>query len=373
MNLPSIFKKNDVQPQKGISSNVETFVEKEKVPKVIFNDEELHVIVGQWLEVLASKNCSRVGVGASLITQLPADSLLQSGISQDEWAEVDYTFGMLLKQIGIEEKETCLFDDYNKEEFSFNCHFQELNDDAKIRLRWGSLIDDLPAMIIEYKNIVRAYDYHVGNSERPKAITISSFTAKNPENGNKVSTYASPYNANFEVSNADIIMNITVDRPEEIDARGDYIFRLKNDDKLVEYFLDMSFPPNLAEVYKKICEVGIDSVDDYPRFSIKVEKKAENKKAVITDRILVKKGRLCNFILTRNGKKVGIDCQGNTMYEENRFAINKSHGGGLDYHLNVNPNEDINSVGTLPDHVKKAQDEVEEVRLLAKTISGKDI
>lgn len=69
-------------------------------------------------------------------------------------------------------------------------------------------------------------------------------------------------------------------------------------------------------------------------------------------------------------KKVGFDCQGNTVYEEKSFAVNKNKDGGVEYRLNIEQNEDMGSVGTVSSHVGIADEGVDEIRTLAKTLTG---
>lgn len=94
-------------------------------------------------------------------------------------------------------------------------------------------------------------------------------------------------------------------------AFSDYTFRMKNEEQLQQYLLGLSFPLKIDEVYKKIVEISIDSINEYPNFNLKVERKLDEKKQKTTGRISLNYGQLKIFTMTIEGKTISIDSDGN--------------------------------------------------------------
>ncbi|MDE5630781.1 MAG: hypothetical protein K2I70_04190 [Bacilli bacterium] len=347
----------------------------EDVPKVVFEDSELLAKLGQWLEILASKE--QKYVSDSLVAYMPisANLLLEGGIHREQIDSIAYTFGLLLKQLGVLETETCVLADYDKENFSCNCHFENENDDARLRFRWGDMMDFSPELILDYHNSKRTYEYLAAHNGRKPLLSLQSFTVVNPLNSNSIYSYLSPYDVNYKVSNGENTLSIKISRPKRIhyELGSGYVFRLKNDQELVKYLLELDFPLAIDEVYKKMCEVSIDCIDEYPNFHVVVENGVDDKNKQVTDEISLKDGKLCIFTMTKNGKKISIDSGGEILYQDNIFSLNEHKEGNMEYHLNIPSMEELARLGTIEENVAKARKEIADIRLLAKTISGKDI
>ncbi len=376
MNLPKIIgrqDKNYIQLENKEKTDL-SFI-KEDVPKVVIDDSELLANLGQWLEMLASRD--QKYVSESLVAYMPisAKVLLEDGIHREQTDSITYTFGLLLKQLGVPETETCIFDDYDKESFSCNCHFEEEQDDARLRFRWGDWIDALPELELDYHNSKRTYEYLTAHNGRKPLLSLQSFTVVNPQNSNSIYSYLSPFDASFKVSNGDNTLSIKVSRPKRIhyESGSGYVFRLNNDQELVKYLLELDFPLAIDEVYKKMCEVSTDCVDEYPNYHVVVEKGIDDKKKQVTDEIMLKDGKLCIFTMTKKGKKVSVDSEGNMLYQDNQFSVNEDKEGKVEYHLSIPSMKDLASLGTIEEHIDKARKEISDARSLAKTISGKDI
>lgn len=376
MNLPKIIgrqDKNYIQLENKDKTDL-SFI-KEDVPEVIFKDKELLANLGQWLEILASSE--QTYISESLVAYVPisAKVLLEEGIHQNQRDAIAYTFGLLLKQLGVPATETCIFDDYDKENFACNCHFENECDDARVRFRWGAWMDALPEIILDYHNSKRTYEYLTAINGRKPKLSLQSFTVVNPLNSNSIYSYLSPFDAQYKVSNGENTLSIKVDRPKRIhyESGSGYVFRLNNDQELVKYLLELDFPLAIDEVYKRMCELSIDYIDEYPNFHIVVEKGVDDKEKKVTDEISLKDGKLCIFTMTKNGKKVSVNSEGEILYQDNQFALNEHREGNMEYHLNIPSMEDLASLGTIEDNIAKARKEISDVRSLAKMISGKDI
>lgn len=338
------------------------------VPKVVFEDLELQVTVGQWLGLLSSQQGFGTEVFA-IYTHLSAEELMQRmDIPTEKLNEINTKFGLLLKSAGIDTDEICTIDQYDKKDFSFNCHFNNADRDSRISLRWGDMIDFGPEFTIAVPNVTKTYDYCREYKDKPARLNLQHYTISNPENGNSCFKFLSPYNTNFRLENGDYTFSMEISRPESIehDVFSDYVFSLKNEEQLEQYLLGLSFPLNIDEVYKKICEISIDSVSEYPKFNIKVEKKVDEKKSKTTDMVSLSHGKLRRFIITKNGRTIEIDGDGNWSYDSPKLAISQSEENGINYSLNSIPTAEIASMASPLEEYTKVSKEVDDIKVFTK-------
>ncbi len=345
------------------------------VPKVVCEDLELQVAIGQWLGVLSSVQ-SFGNSALTVYTQLSAEELIErTGIPIDKFEEIEAKFGFLLKTVGIENTETCTLDQFDKNNFSFNCHFDNRGDDATISLRWGSMIDSGPEFIIDYQNESRTYDYWAEAEEKSAKLKLQHYTIKNPENGNSCYRSFSPYKAHFTLTSDEYSLSIEVARPESIKTSilSGYIFRLENEEQLQQYLLGLTFPLKLDEVYKRICAISTPTIDEYPSFKMKVKRKLDEKKDKITDMISLNRGRLKEFIITKGGIAIKIDSDGNWSYDSSKLIVSQNDQGEVNYSLNSIPSGELSKTPTPFEQYSEASKEVEKVKKLTMTmLNGKE-
>lgn len=312
MNIKDVFKSRKSKENKIVeNTNVETKVEKEAldVPKVVFEDLELQVMVGQWLEILPSQKGYGTSVATFYAPLSPEELIKKVNIPTKQLDEIVTKFGLLLKLAGIENKETCTLGQFNKDNFSFNCHLDNSGIDACITLRWGDMIDFNPEFTIDYLNESKTYDYLSETKEKPTRFLLQNYTIKNPENGSSCYRYLSPFDATFIIKNGEYSFSVEIGRPKSIVVPpfSNYVFRLENEDQLHEYLLGLTFPLKIDEVYKKICEISTNSVEEYPSFKIEVKRKLDETHKKTTDMVYLNNGQLNKFTITNDEITVSID------------------------------------------------------------------
>lgn len=378
MNIKDIFKGIGAKENKIVDvPNVEIEREEEAldVPKVVFEDLELQVTIGQWLGILSSQQ----GFGNAdftIYTHLSAEELMKKiDIPAEKFEKIGTKFGLLLKMAGIDSAETCTLNQFDKDNYSFNCHFNNNGNDANLSLRWGDMIDFGPELTINYQNESKTYDYWAETDEKPTRLNLQHYTIKNPENGNSCYSFLSQYRTYLSLTNGEYSFSIEIDRPESIkdDVFSDYVFRLENEEELIQYLLGLTFPLEINEVYKKICEISTSNVDEYPSFKIEAKKKLDEKNKKKTDMVSLNHGQLRRFIITKGGKTIAIDSDGNWSYNSPKLAVSQSDNGNINYSLNSIPNEELLTVSNPYEQYSKVSQEVEQVRKLIKTIlKGKE-
>lgn len=348
--------------------NAITFADSD-VPKVIFDDLELQVTIGQWLGILSS-SVGYGNAGFTIYTHLDANDLMKRlHIPQEDFQKIAHKFGVLLKSIGVDSSEVCTLSQFNKDKFSFNCHFANTGKDAFMSATWGDWIDFGPELTIRSGNQSKTYDYVNEYEERPASLHLQHSTIKNPDNGSSCFRFMSPYSVCMTLENGDYTLKIEADRPKnnKVDLFNADDFKLKNEDELQQYLLGLTFPIDIGEVYKKVCKLSIDSIYDFPSFKLKVEvADGENKKKV-TDMISLSNGNLDKFVLTRDGRTVAIDGDDNWSFGSQTLNVSQQDGA-VDYSLKAIPKESFLTTLTPLEQFTEAKEEVQKAKVYAKTM-----
>ena len=369
MNIKNIFKRKKTKENEtlDISKMEHKLMD---IPKVVFEDLELQVTIGQWLGILSSQK----GFGNSeftIYTHLNAEELMERmDIPFEKLEEITAKFGFLLRLTGIESEETCILNKFNKDEFSFNCHFDNSGNDAKISLRWESMMDCGPEFIIEYPNERKTYDYHKEYKDSPTRLELQHYTINNPLNGNSYHRLLSPYNAYFTLENCEYSFLVKIGKPESIetDVFSYYAFSLENEEELKQYLLGLTFPFEIREVYKKICEISVKSIGEYPNFIMELKRTIDEKNSKQTDLISLKHGQLNKFVTSKNEKTIAFDGDGNWSYCSPKLIISQTHNGNINYSLNEILSNELSNVSSPFEQFNEVSQEVEQVKRLTKTM-----
>ncbi len=324
------------------------------VPKVIFKNEQLQFLVGQWLGISSSQE--KVNI-----------------------TEIVKKFGFLLKLVGIDSNEICVLDQLDEHNFSFYCRFIHHNNTAKISLEWGNFLDFGPEFTIDYLNESKTYEYFAQYEEKPIIFYLQHYTIKNSENKNSCYRYLSPYSVYFELTNGEYIFCIDIKRQknDKSDKLSDNdTFKLDHENELQRYLLGLTFPLDINKVYKKICEISTSKVEEYPSFEIKVQKKPDLNNDIeddmkTTDKLSLSYGQLKELVVTKGNKKIAIDRDGNWSYNSPKLFISQDNKGSINYTLNSINNEKLLSEFNPYKHYCEVIQEVEQVSKLAKTMSYK--
>ena len=340
-----------------------------KPQNIVFNDVNLEVTVGQWLGLLSNTKVNNEG-SIQIYTHLSAEELRnKTNISNEKFNEINRTFRELLTKVGIDSNEICILDKFDKENFSFNCHLKNENKDAKISLRWGDFIDFLPEFVIELDNRKKVYEYSEPYEDRDYKFQLQCEDDKNVENENSYHRFYSPYSVPITITNDNYKFELNVANEEDlnVDLISRYVFELNNEEKLKEYLLGLSLPIKIDEVYKKICEISLDSIEKYPAFSIKVTQKIDKENSKVTDKIVLKYGKLEEFKITRNGKTIYIDKNNCWRYDNNKIYASENENGDINFEAKGMSKEEILKLN-IDEQIKLIDDDIEQVKKLSKTL-----
>lgn len=341
------------------------------VPKVIFKNIILEVTIGQWLGIFSSL----VGRGNSefkIYTHLAAEELMEFlSPSSKDLDIVALKFGALLKSIGVDSSETCVLGDFDKDKFTFKCHFDNSGEDVSMKASWGDGIDFGPELTIESEKASKTYDYISEYKERPASLHLQHSTIKNPDNDSSCYRFMSPYSLSLSLSNGSHNLELNISRPNYNvdDPRRDEDFVLKNEDELRQYLLGLSFPINIGEVYKDICRISIDSVRSFPKFKLIVKEKTDKDKEKITDMVSLSYGNLEKFVMTKDGRTIGLDGDDNWSYGLGNLSLSQQDGA-VSYSLSAVPQKEFLAVASPFEQLDKANKEVNQAKVYVKSILG---
>lgn len=355
--LLNYFRKNNTGKQKTLEPQ-----------NIVFNDVNLQVTIGQWLGQLSNTKVSN-SIGVKVYTHLNAEELRKrTQIPKEKFNEINKTFRKLLTIAGIDGNEICVLDDYDEKKFSFNCHLEKANKDAKISLRWGDFLNFLPEFIIEYDNKKKVYEYIKSCDDDSYKFELQTYTTTITENGNTYYRFYCAYFAPITVENENYKLELYVHNDEKIDLDfiNNYTFKLNNEEKIKEYLLGLKFPAKIDEVYKTIYDISLNSIKKYPKFSIKVTKKIDENNSKITDEIVLNHGKLENFIITRNGKTISIDKNNCWQYESDKMYANENEKGNMNFGTKEMSKEEISNLN-INEQIKLINNDIEKVKKLSKT------
>ena len=348
-----------------------------EVPTIIFNDLKLQVMVGQWEKLIEASvpiKFNIFGPPVYMHTILDAEYLIKKKlITKQLLDDISKEFGSILARVGISKDEVCIIDSYNEFNFSFNCHLKKSNKDLKIELNWkGSDWDSdiFPEIIIHDEGNMEKYEYHPSYKDNESSLKLCKYTL---DCGNKtLRRSVHGYDTTFELSSGNNFLQLDVGVPDYIteSANAGYRFKLKNEKELQDYLLSLSFPVDISEVYSRITEIAFGKVNNYRTFNLVVKEKVGENTSRITDNINLKNGNLLEFTITRGGRTVTIDNDGNWTFETPKESIKNHSEGNIDYRVNADSYENLlEEIGNIQDI--PAIEEAERVKELSKTLFKK--
>lgn len=307
------------------------YIQTDKMPKIVFQQWQLQIAIGQWLHMDASQPLT----------------------------EIEKKFSYVLKLAGIEENEICVLKEFDKEKFSFNCYLKNTNINTNIELKWGDI--NIPKeLTINYPQKAITYQYY--QEEEKPILKQHHYTIKNSQNKNKCSRFISPHNIVLTVQNEEYTLSLKIENTKENNSS---VFSLKKEAELQIYLLGLSFPLEINTIYKKICEITIDFINKYPKFELQIE---NNVTKETTDIISLIYGNLKKFMITKNGKTITISETGEIIHKTSMYTIKEKENGEINYSLNIKPGKKLPEEISPLKQYNEAQKEIAKAKEFIKTI-----
>ena len=92
--------------------------------------------------------------------------------------------------------------------------------------------------------------------------------------GNSLTHYLNENRVSYILKNGDYVFSFNILKPQNDSKTG--MYHIPNEAGLEEYLLNLKFPIDIVEVYKKIRQMSFGSVMEYPSFTLEVKKAVDN-------------------------------------------------------------------------------------------------
>ena len=336
------------------------------LPKVVFGDITLVAKIGLWSEVLFSKYAKKITNTNYYDYLCGSADIKKISIPKELLEEIGKEFGSILKRASVDKDEICTLTNLDEKNFSFNCHLERANKDAKITLRWGDPIDEPAHFTYEDQDISSTYEYFYFRGERPSELTLTSYTINDGEKAFNRKLFS--HIAYFIVADDKHNLSITIRKPAT-NGYSSEKYRLNNEDELQEYLLNVALPVDIDELYKRIRDISLGDISEYPEIHI-IAKDITNGEDKITDEIVLVGGDLYVHTNTKNGRTITIDGNGNWTFSNSKVLIEKSNDGKVSYTLNMDSYDELVS-NLARNQFVQASEEVQDVKQYTKSIFNK--
>ncbi len=370
----SYFKNRKNNNVKSLGEQVERY--DEECPKVIIKNPELTVSLGQWMGALPDA-VKTGGNGMFVITQIGAGELMKKKrVTQQELTNVIKRFSNILRMAGFGKDNTCTLDRFEPEDLSFRCTFKNTGEVSEMRIRFGSWLDDGPALFIDYDNIHSVYEFWHEDKHKPDRLYLQSVVKNLDTDGNKkFYHYVSEFRYIAAVYNQDTRLDIEIQYPESLEygfTENPYVDR----EKIEELISSINFSEDIESIVSKIPETLTMDTKVYPTISVVIKKLGKDKqKDKITDEAIFKHGEFTKLTLTRNGKKVTVDNFDTWSYATDKAFVDQTTTPDQDktitYGYKAVPVDEYEQLESPQVIIKEAQEHVEEVKRLGKVMLQK--
>ena len=328
-----------------------------KLPQVTFDSQELMAKIGEWTGILYDSEmqdyCNKRNRHNPFIRVYFPKPVVD---------RIKLEFQYVLLCAGIDKDEECTLGQLDDNNFSFKCHLKKANKDLDISLRWETL-DDLGQITVEDDTRKATYEHLFYRNEKMSEVKPYYYSLKN---GNtSCFRLLSGRNAEYTLRDQDNhSLKISVGRPDWItEPIYDYQYRLKNEKELENYLLGLTFPIDISEVYKKLISISLGKAADYPGITLEAKKGDD----VPTDKIALSYGKLLEFMITKGGKRVQFDKDGNWKFDTDDVSVETSQDGSVSYNMRATSYDELLKCFS-QNQFSDVQKEVESVKQYSKTI-----
>lgn len=289
---------------------------KAKVPKVIFETYDMQVQVGRWLEIIPEppKNID-IKKKHSFLNffnrkKNEKTKTQEEHISKKVLEKVSHRFGELLLLMGVDNSVSCFLISVPGKECCFDCYFSN-KEKARIQLYYS---DEQKGPLIIFND--KFYEYYPWYSEDNFRFY---FDNHNKEERTCARLYDNSPSFYLEKGNYSIKIHINDSVEIPIERRVE----------LNQYVLGLSLPFKVDEIYKKLCSISPELLNQAKSLKIEVS----DKNGQITDLISLEYGKLNTFTKTERGITITIHGDGKWSYTSSNLSVLTNSDGTLNYTL----------------------------------------
>lgn len=344
---------------------------------VEIDDQRLAVTIGQWLGSLPDA-IKTTGKGFVTISSITADEYMsKKHVKPEELAIIKKRFANVLKMAGFGLGNDCKLCNFDDEELTFDCVFNNTGEVAHMELNFGDGFEYSNELIIDFDKIVQKYDFFNRYNEKiddKEDVLLLQHIKKETECGNTFERYISPYRYYGSIEEGKYKINIEITYPDENEAIypvNDYV----DEEKLESLLTIADHPAEIVELYYGVLKALKQPVASYG-LNIKASRKDlvdGKEKVTVTDAIVCKGSFLSEFTINKNGRIITIKPNGVWSYNSLEWQISHHAMDRICYSLNDSViNEDkLSEMPSPQEAYTEAKQEAESVRKLAKTLVEK--
>jgi len=259
----------------------------------------------------------------------------------------------------------------NTLEYYYSVNDREINTSNYIKISYGAFLDRGSTFDIYNGDTSRVYDFIDNNFGTDKKSFMLSIDNKNIDIDDKY--YVCNYYSNmacFEIKEKEYEFVFDFGNVSRIDDTD--VLKVNNEDKLCEYLCNLEFPLDVIDVYKNIVSICDMDFSKYTFFEIKcIPKKAFSKGDVIS----LRNGNFSELKMTKNGKRICLNCNDVWEYENINdaflvmFSMNSSKNN-VSYNVSGLNDKVVDSytLGLLKSDINSARSEVEDTKKLVRSM-----
>ena len=284
---------------------------------------------------------------------------------------IEMIFGQILSQFGFNKDDLIVLKniEYNrgmnavKFEYSVNL----VNDsENKIILDFNCFRQ----LIVSNRNVDVVCDCSVTSKN-----DIRVYLKKIEEKINSFKTYTHKYGytySEYSIKNGNDEISLTLRKDNDNDYK-EYML-IENDLKIEEYFKNMDLNCDIDKIYKDISEY-LGNIDNYKDVKLEINKIINNK-SINTDLLVLENGICKEFMITRNGRCIYLNSNGELSYNFNgRFYTVSSLGKddrNITYSVNADNDEILKYVIDTKGYVEDVVSDVEDTKKLVRSMFNRD-
>lgn len=315
------------------------------LPTIQFGSKACMIALGKWMEVLSSDAQAENYVADALDWYAP--------ISFDDLTNVSREFAKLLIQADVSPTEKIIVDEFDKNEGLLKCYFETSKKNVDMNYTYPNQDDFSELGLKEGKNKT-IYHYTPEQTEMPKKLWLASYTRENPETG-------VIFERDLEIPH--VYYAVVTDEQYKTIIQISYSHVGEDDevqnvdcDKLEVALMEMQMPQRIDTTFKMVQSTLLCRCEDFQHIFITEEKMEENKecwqgnKKEITNQIYVTKGKVKQFVVTKNGRTISVNLDGSWSHKRSNKIVSVDPKGNMGYTIANVSEQKRNNINPIMDY-----------------------
>lgn len=224
-----------------------------ELPSLTVSDEEMLVVIGQWLGEIPINKESKNKEHNSYLT--PSYLLKKKIVTQKDLDIVTKRFADILKMVGISEDNICFLDNFKRnelKELTFDCYIYNTGEVISIKLNFMTYVNP-SELIIRRNGVATEYEHWYCKYPEVDRLGLQAHSKQIDEN-KKIFYYTSHHDYHIEITDSDNCLNIDIRYPDtyqSTDIENPFVDYLKFEELLKQVTFPIQY--DLLEEQVKKC------------------------------------------------------------------------------------------------------------------------